>query len=285
MRSRVKYVGPAVLLAAAGYLLSASLAGGADPVQGSALTGDPRGLPMLLAPALIIGLFLQGKHLLHGLLFGLLFGVALGLALGLLPTDQLFSLDLENFTARSFLIDGINRAVGISFFTILLMGLVATLKAGGVVERLVRYAEQRSHSVGQAEAWIGGAVGAAVLLTTHSIVAILTVAEFANRTGERTGLSPRRRANLLSLVVCAFPFLLPYFIPVILMANTTVAGRDFGLPTVSPLEAGLYNFVAWGLLVTAVVSILFGYGRKGDQEEVPEEETEDGLEAVRSSGG
>ena len=35
-----------------------------------------------------------------------------------LPMDQLFSLDLENFTAKSFIIDGINRAVGISFFTI-----------------------------------------------------------------------------------------------------------------------------------------------------------------------
>ena len=64
---------------------------------------------MLLVPALIIYLFLKGKHLLHGLLFGLLFGTILGLALELLPVSQVLSLDLENYAARSFIIDGINE--------------------------------------------------------------------------------------------------------------------------------------------------------------------------------
>ena len=45
---------------------------------------------------------------------------------------------------------------------------------------LVHFAEQRSKTKKHAESWIAGTVGAAVLLTTHSIVAILTVAEFAN---------------------------------------------------------------------------------------------------------
>ena len=52
---------------------------------------------------------------------GLLFGTLLGWATGLLPLSKIISLDLDNFTAKSFLIDGINRAVGLSFFTILLM--------------------------------------------------------------------------------------------------------------------------------------------------------------------
>ena len=191
-----------------------------------------------------------------------MFGVALGLVLGLLPWEKILSLDLENLTAQSFIIDGINRAVGISFFTILLMGLVSTLKAAGLIDRLVVFASERSKTPKQAEAWIAGAVGAAVLLITHSVVAILTVAEFANRTGEKMNIPPVRRANLLSLVVCAFPFLLPYFIPVILMANTTNSGEDFGIPPVAPLQVGLYNFIAWGLLVMAILAVAFGYGRK-----------------------
>jgi Na+/H+ antiporter NhaC len=248
----------------AAYVISAGLSAGGAEIADPALAGDPRGLPMLLVPALIIFLFLRGRHLLHGLLIGLLFGVVLGLALGLLPRAQLFSLDLENFRAQSFIIDGMNRAVGISFFTILLMGLVETLKAGGLVGRLVDFAADRSQTKQQAEVWMAGTVGAAVLLTTHSIVAILTVAEFANKTGEKLDIAPIRRANVLSLVVCVFPFLLPYFIPVILMANTTSSGQDFGIEPVPPLQAGLYNFVAWALLGVLLIVLLTGFGRDGD---------------------
>ncbi|NJN40964.1 MAG: hypothetical protein HC811_00655 [Flammeovirgaceae bacterium] len=260
VQSRIKYIVPAVTIALIGYVVSAGLSEGSTLSSHSELTGSPRGLPMLLVPGLIILLFLRGKHLLHGLLMGLTFGVVLGLVLGLLPVGKLISLDLDNFTAQSFVIDGINRAVGISFFTILLMGLVATLKASGLIMRLVMFAEKRSKTRQHAEYWISGAVGGAVLLTTHSIVAILMVAEFVNRTGERMGIHGQRRANLLSLVVCVFPFLLPYFIPVILMANTTQSGKEFGIEAVAPLQVGLYNFVSWALLIM-VILVLFGYGR------------------------
>lgn len=264
VRSRLKYILPVAAIALVAFYLSAQGLGKALATNGAQELGDPRGLPMLLVPAFIIYLFLRGKHLMYGLLMGLLFGTALGLVLGLLPVDKLLSLDLDNFTAKSFVIDGINRAVGISFFTILLMGLVATLKASGLVDRLVAFASGRSKTPQHAESWIAGTVGGAVLLTTHSVVAILMVAEFANKTGEQMGVSPKRRANILSMVVCIFPFLLPYFIPVILMANTTLAGEEFGIPPVAPLEAGLYNFVAWGLILMVMVVLIFGYGRKTD---------------------
>lgn len=265
VRSRLKYILPAAMVALPAYYGSATLGGSGLLTGGEALQGDPRGLPMLLVPALIITLFLRGKHLLEGLLLGLLFGVILGLLLGLLPLQQLFSLDLENFTAKSFVIDGINRATGISFFTILLMGLVATLKSSGLINRLVNLAAGRSQTPQHAEAWIAATAGASVLLTTHSVVAILMVAEFANKTGERLGVPAIRRANLLSLVVCVFPFLLPYFIPVILMANTTNAGEAFGIPPVAPLQAGLFNFIAWGLAGMTILAVVFGYGQKGDK--------------------
>jgi Na+/H+ antiporter NhaC len=264
VRSRIKYMAPVVLFAIIAYSISGQFSPINTFAEGQSLVGDPRGLPMLLVPAYIIYLFLKGKHLMHGLLLGLLFGVLLALLVGLLTPAQVLSLDLDNFTAKSFIIDGINRAVGISFFTILLMGLVASLKASGLIERLVHFAEERSHSKTQGEAWIAGVVSAAVLLTTHSIVAILMVADFAQKTGSARDIGSLRRANILSMVVCVFPFLLPYFIPVILMANTTNTGADFNIPTVSPLQVGLYNFVAWGLGIMVLIAIIFGYGRKKD---------------------
>jgi Na+/H+ antiporter NhaC len=264
VRSRLKYVLPATAAALILYTASASIQG--QPIQEGATTlaGDPRGLPMLLVPVVIIVLLLRGRHLLHGLLYGVLAGVCVALVFGLISWQQVFSLDPDSFTARSFIIDGINRAVGISFFTILLLGLVATIKASGLLARLVSYSARHSVTLRQTETWISMSVGVVVLLTCHSIVAVLTVGEYAKQTGERVGIHPYRRANLLSLVVCTFPFLLPYFIPVILMANTTASGADYGIDPVSPLQAGLHNFFSAVLLLMVLLAVSLGYGRRSD---------------------
>ncbi len=261
IKSRLKYVFPAALFALVCYFIVAYNTSDVSAVNENLLLGNPKGLPMLLVPVFIIYLFLKGKHLLHGLLFGLLFGTLLGLVLGLLPLSEIISLDLENFAARSFVIDGINRAVGLSIFTILLMGLVATLKASGLMNRLVDFAATRAKTEKHAEGWIVTVMSMAVLLTTHSIVAILMVTDFTKKTGERLGVSKIRRANLLSLIACIFPFVLPYFIPVILMANMTNTGQEYGIPPVSPLDVGLYNFMSWGLLLMALITLVFGWGK------------------------
>jgi len=261
IKSRFKYVFSATIFALVCYAVVAYGNGAEVKISEVKALGNPKGLPMLIAPAFIIYLFLKGKHLIHGLLFGLLFGTILGLALGLLPLSELISLDLENFAAKSFVIDGINRAVGLSIFTILLMGLVATLKASGLMDKLVDYAATHTKNEKQAEGWISAVMSLAVLLTTHSIVAILMVTDFSKKTGERLGVSNIRRANLLSMIACIFPFLLPYFIPVILMANMTHTGQEYDIPSVSLLEVGLYNFMSWGLLLVALVTLLFGWGK------------------------
>lgn len=259
VKSRIKYVVPAAILALVGYTITSTLLNVDSSTNEMMLTGKPAGLIMLTVPVLIIFLFLKGKHLLHGLLFGLIFGTIVGLASGLLSLEQVISLDLENFAAKSFIIDGINRAVGLSIFTLLLMGLVATLKASGVMTNLVDFAALHAKTKKQAEGWIAGVMSTAVLLTTHSIVAILMVADFSNKTGEKFGVPKIKRANLLSLIACVFPFILPYFIPVILMANMTASGTEFGIPQVGPLEVGLYNFMSWGLLVMALMTLFFGF--------------------------
>ena len=105
------------------------------------------------------------------------------------------------------------------------------------------------------------AISGAVVLTTHSVVAILTVGEITREVGESAGISAYRRANLLDMAVCTYPFLLPFFIPVILAASTTASGAAFGLPRVSPLTVGLLNFHSWGLLLMLLVAIATDFGR------------------------
>src|SRR5262249_12916524 len=210
---------------------------------------------------LVVALLLRRHALVEGLLFGILAATGLGLALGLLAPERLLYVDAARFTARGLVVDGMERGVGISVFTILLMGLVATLEATGALDRLVDLARRGTRSARGAGGRIVGAVSGAVLLTTHSIVAILAVGAFARETGRRFGLSDYRRANLLDLTVCTYPFLLPYFIPTLLAATTSASGTAAGMPRVSAFAAGFHNFYSWMLLVVVAAAVATGFGR------------------------
>jgi Na+/H+ antiporter NhaC len=260
VRARVKYSVPAALLA----LLVYAVAGGtsaAAATGGAPVTGDPRGLPMIVAPVVALGLLLAKRHLLEGLAGGIVTALAIALAFGLITPHQVIFIDPARFGARGLIIDGMERAVGISIFTILLLGLVSGIEATGVLDRLIERARARIRSAIEAEAWIVGTLTVTLLLTTHSVVAILTVGDFTRQTGEAFGIHPYRRANLLDVTACTFPFLLPYCIPPILAASTTAAGTSFGLPRISPLAVGMANFYSWGFLLILIFAIVSGYGR------------------------
>ena len=258
VRSRFGYVFPPAVLALIAYLaFGRGGSGGAAP----AASGSFAALPMLLAPVVVLGLLLSKKHLLEGLLTGIMLAVALGLGLQLIAPSDLLYLDRENFVARGLILKGLERGVGVSIFTLLLMGLVGTLVATGVQEALVDMARRHAHTTRAAEVWIVVTVSLAVLFTTHSVVAMLAVGTFAKETGERFSLSAYRRANLLDVTVCTYPFLLPYFLPTILMSSATSSGVAFGMPRLSPLEVGLFNVYSWGLLAMVVFVVTSGYLR------------------------
>jgi Na+/H+ antiporter NhaC len=259
VRSRMKYAIPAGLVALFAFVLmgTASTARGGAPIDGGAL----RPLLMALGPGVALFLLLRKKHLVEGLMFGILATVLIGLFSGLIAPNELLYLDRENFIARGLLLDGMERGVGVSIFTVLLMGVVGGLEAGGIMDRLHERLRTSTPSARMAEWWTFGAVSASVLLTTHSVVAILGVGEFVKETGEAAGVSPYRRANILDITVCTYPFLFPFFIPTILAASMTASGADFGMPRVSALDAGLFNFHSWALLVVLLVALVTGFGR------------------------
>jgi len=265
VKSRMKYALPAAALAMIAYgLLGAAPGSPAVGVSPGATVsaGGPAALPMLAVPALVIALLVAGRHLLEGLFSGVVTACLLALGLGLVRPAQLFYVDAAHFGARGLIIDGIDKAIGVSVFTLFLMGLVAGLEATGVIDRLVAVAERSTKSARGAELWSFATVSAAALLTTHSVVALLAVGPFARRVGSHFGLAPCRRANILDATVCTWPFLLPYCIPTILAAGTSASGEAVGMPRISPLQAGLYNFHSWALLAMVMVAIVTGYGRR-----------------------
>ena len=276
VRSRLRYALPAAAMAV--VVFAAFGKSGVPPeVEAAILETSPSGLPMLLAPALVVWLLLRHVHLVEGLLFGILAAVILGLAFGRFELGELFFIDPDNFTGAGILVEGMERGVGVSIFTLLLMGLVSGVESSGVMKHLLRMAGDRINSPRSAETWIFASVSAATLVTTHSVVALLAVGRTARETGRRFGITPERRANLLDVTVCTYPFLLPYCIPTVLAASTTRSGRGFGMPELSALPVGLANFHSWALLLVIVLAIVTGWGRTTGPKPTPE--SEDGLDS------
>ncbi len=261
VKSRMRYALPAAAVALVAYVL---FGGGGPTGAASGPAGAEAGLGalwMALAPTLVLVLLFRRHHLVESLLAGSVVAVLLGLALGLIRPGDLLFIDQDNFIARGLILDGMERGVGISVFTILLMGLVGGLEASGLVGRVVEGASRRATTPARAEWSIFAAVTGAVVLTTHSVVAILAVGRVAKETGEAAGISAYRRANLLDTTVCTYPFLLPFFVPTILAGALTASGEPFGVPRISALDAGMANIHSWALLAVILFALTTGYGR------------------------
>ncbi len=270
VRSRLVYVLPAGAVA----LVASLLLGNAEMpasiptavLRDATASASPAiALLLLVAPAVVIGMLLAKRHLIESLLFGIALATLLSLLLGLVAPGDLLHIAPGTFGATGIIVDGMQHAVGVSVFTLLLVALVGTLQATDALDRLVRAAQGRAASARAAEGWIVGVVSGAVLLTTHSVVAILAVGEFARQTGARFGVSGYRRANLLDMTVCTWPFLLPYFLPTILAASASRSGAEFGMPALSASAIGLHNTYAWALAAAVVLSVLTGYGRTREE--------------------
>ena len=268
VRSRLRYVIPAGLLA----LIASTILGGHDAVHAVRYDGSlvvqaqPLALLMALSPALVIVMLLRGRHLIESLLSGVGSAAILGVVFGLITPSSLLNVAPGSFGATGLVLEGMQRAIGVSIFTLLLVALVGTLQATDVLERLVRAAAGQATSARMGEWWIVGIVSGAVLLTTHSVVAILATGEFARQTGERLNLSRYRRANLLDMTVCTWPFLLPWFLPTILAASASTGGEKFGMPPQTALTIGLYNTYGWALVLAVLVAVVTGYGRRWEQD-------------------
>lgn len=267
VRSRLVYALPAAGIASVGYAVLGSMpadsiaatASGAGTMGGADLSG----WPMFAVPVVVIALCVAGRHLLEALWWGLAAAVGLALAFGLLTTSDLFAIDPIAGNARGLLLEGLQGGVGVSVFTILLLGVVGSLREAGLVEDLIAATERRAHGRRGGEAAIAGATILVNALTAHNTVTVVTLGEFARRTGQRCGVGRYRRANLLDVPANTLQHVLPYMTTVVIASSYSRAGAAFGAPALPPTTIGLANLHSWMLLAVVVFVVVTGVGADG----------------------
>ncbi|TKJ35843.1 hypothetical protein CEE39_00500 [bacterium (candidate division B38) B3_B38] len=262
VKSRLKYAFPAGGIALILYIIFGQGSTAIQEVDAIAQTASPRGLPMLLVPVLIVILCLKGRHLLEALFWGMLTGCLTGILFGLITFKDLFRLEREAGTAQGIILEGMKGGVGISIFTILLIGLVYSLQAAGVTGRLISWAERVISSARQAEFVMMLSTMFTNLIMIQNTVTIVSVGEFARQTGERFQIHPNRRANILDVAANVFQHIVPYMVTVLLASAYSHYGEKYGAAKLTPIAIGLHNYHSWMLLAVLTFAVLSGYGQK-----------------------
>lgn len=259
VRSRVKYAVMAVLPA----LLLFLVLGGGQVNTGSRASkiDDLSPLFMLASPIAVILLCLRGKHILTALLTGITVAVLIGLFL--IEPEEIFSINPEDFSADSLIITGMKKGVGISIFSILLIGLVHFVLASGIIDSLLQNLSGSLRSVRKSEAVIVALTVIVNTLLAHNTITIMSIGTLIDRLAKRASISPYRAANLMDISGNTAMHIFPYMITVVLATSA----MNETLPAdsqISPFIAGLHNYHSICLFIVAIISVISGLWRKHD---------------------
>lgn len=195
----------------------------------------------------VIVMALCGVNVLVVLSAGLLLCAVIGFAGGMTWAGFLSSVG-----------SGITGMGELIIVTMLAGGMLEIIRHNGGIDFIIRGLTGSIKGRKGAEFSIGALVGLSNLCTANNTIAILTVGKIARDISERYGLDPKKSASILDTFSCVVQSIIPYG------AQLLMASSLAGLTAASIIP---WLFYPMALLVTACLSILFGFsGRKTSEE-------------------
>jgi Na+/H+ antiporter NhaC len=267
VRSRLRYAAVAGAVTVFVYVIIALTTSG-DGTSGDAIDASSGGLVMLLAPIVLIVLMVLRWHFVASLLISIAFALVLGLIAGRLEFADVLTVDSETFAVHGVIVDGIFGLVGIAVFTILLMGLIGTFQAGGLIDWLMDKSRQLARTPRSAETTIVGVSLGVNALTAAGTPTMVMLGPWVRRLGHEFRLAPWRRANLLDGTSTSLIGFLPWSVAILIpiaMVGSEVRGA--GVDGFDAVGLVPFVFYCWALMLVMIVAALTGWGREAMDEE------------------
>lgn len=284
VRSRLKYVLIAAGISAVLFLVfggggsAPSAVSGISTAESAGLleeTADPKGLPMLIPGVIVFAVAVGGGHFLGALTAGIAAAMLIGPLAGIFQLSDVFRVT-EGGEVEGSAVRGAMALVPTAILTLLLVTAIGLMEAGGFMKRVMELLDRTvARSVRGAEVAIVMLISLANVCVSVNTVAMVTTGSLANELRRRHAIHPYRSANLLDTVSCSFPYMLPYAATITAATGIQrqVASSYEFAPVLSWSEEAPYVFYGMVLFPVMVVSVITGFGRRG---EAPREGSEGG---------
>lgn len=259
VKTRMRYSLPAAVGALVLFLLlSRTTDSHAASIQNTG-TANSVSLVMLVVPVVIIVLCLLRKHLITALSWGILAGTAAGLLFGIYTLDGLISFP-GGFAVSGVIIEAITGTAGTVAMLIAVFALLGVVERSGLFEDVGVFLTRFAKSERSTETAIVLSAGVLSMVTGVISVAIVALGDLVNEIGEKAGVNPYRRANLLDCTGCVFCFLAPWTVHCVIPAQQSAQfGEGFA---VAPASIPFVNYYSICMLVILAAAVITGYGRK-----------------------
>jgi len=260
VKTRTRYSIPAAMGALILFLLFTKTNPENVLLEGGAMAEPkPMSLVMLVIPVVIIVLCLMRKHLIAALSYGILAGAAAGLVTGIYKVSDLLAFP-GGFSVKGLIIDSITGTAGTVAMLIAVFSLLGVMECSGLFEDVGALLNRFAKGKRSTEATIVISTGILSMVTGVISVAIVALGDLVNEIGEKAGIDPYRRANLLDCTGCVFCFLAPWTVHCVIPAQQSAQfGEAFA---VAPASVPFVNYYSICMLVILIVAIVTGYGRK-----------------------
>ncbi len=259
VRTRLKYSLPAAIAALVCFLLFTKTETGTAALEAAQVSPKPLSLVMLAVPVVIIALCLMRKHLITALAWGVIAGVIAGLLSGIYTFSSLLSFP-GGFAVAGLLTESITGCMGTVAMLIAVFALLGIMERSGLFEDIGKALTGFAKGSASTEITIIGCVGILSMITGVISVAIVAMGDLVKELGEKAGLDPYRRANLMDCTGCVFCFLAPWTVHCVIPA---MKAAEFGEAfAVAPAAIPFVNFYSLSMAVILIIAVVTGYGRK-----------------------
>lgn len=266
VRSRLKYAAVAgtitiiaIVIFGGGGTVAASL-----PYDKIAKYMNPKGLLMLIPAAITIYVAIKKGDIIIATTIGTIASLLVALPSGLITVDKLITID--NGAVKGVLVDGMGGMVDICILALLVLSCVHIMQNGGGTDKLLELAEKFVKTDRGAEMSISFLVIAMSTIMGLNAPPILAVGtSYAKPIGEKFGIHPYRRANLLDATACTLCYTVPWSPAMLLTASlAAAANKEFGglVPALGPSQISPFVVYCWGLLVVMIFAAVSGWGRE-----------------------
>lgn len=266
VKARYKYV----LFAAAAAIVLFAIFGGSgsalDPTQAESLLAEyqmPLGLLLLIPTIVVIIMAVKGVNIFASLGTGIVLAIVIGLAFGLFDFSAIIA--IQDGAISGAISSGVAGMFNVSILLMVVVAMGQLLIASGCMEKVVDWLNNK---VIKSEAGAEVSIFAlstvfGILIAAINTIANICVAPFVNAIGRKYDLHPTRRANILAMTICSFPFFLPYGGCVLLLLGGLSSMTDTYsfLPVLGASDMMFTVFYSWIIWIMMLVCCITGIGR------------------------